>query len=771
MVEYNHPEDTLPYKYKVNDLVWGKVKSHPWWPGQIFDPSLASEAAVKIKKDDHFLVAYFGDNTFGWNEASSLKPYQMAFHQMEKQVGIEAFVRGVSSSLAEVSRRIELAVSCNCIDRKSLTEQLVDSAGIIDGTRLPDVDSSVILESFNVERLMEYVHEVAVYGSENVNRLELVLARAYLKSFDKFRGFPVAPEFGYGEEFGNDPDKFPEAEKSGTGKGKKKKDEEDENKQQSEATPKKRGRPKKDKHLQVNADDSDYDLQSGSERDNSSKKAKQVKVSGAEYNLSSESNSKPKKRGRPKKKTQAEIADDEYEPLAESNEIPKKRGRPKKKKQAEISDDEYDTMSESDEMPKKRGRPKLKKQAEISDDEYDPLSESDEMPKKRGRPKKKKHDEISDEEFESVSKSRSPSSKLKSPTKSDISTPRKRGRPKKSKGVGISDEEFDSQLKTQSTLSKSKTPTKSDTGKKRGRPRKDVAQAPTVPERLVEYPPCTDMLTELCLTAQNPQKSSSFTPTMQSLFTKYKDSLAPDTFKGKDLIEETGSATKSGRRVSIPKHIQDSYWTDVLVDTGSDKDEDPASTSGQKKKRGPYNKREKTSSKNSEADVSPAEEEPLASTDIIAESSDESGPTGLVLYFNKPDAIPVEKELNEIFGTYGLLREADTEIDKKLNRATVVFQRRADAEVAFSSAGKYSKFGPALLSYELNYSPGPPKVSPSDGDVVDNGDASTAEANNLVNNSEASTKDDTNLDVAPGEGKEEPAQVVAEADRPVEPSA
>ncbi|KAK9919260.1 hypothetical protein M0R45_027869 [Rubus argutus] len=25
--------------FQVSDLVWGKVRSHPWWPGQICDPS------------------------------------------------------------------------------------------------------------------------------------------------------------------------------------------------------------------------------------------------------------------------------------------------------------------------------------------------------------------------------------------------------------------------------------------------------------------------------------------------------------------------------------------------------------------------------------------------------------------------------------------------------------------------------------------------------------------------------------------------------------
>jgi hypothetical protein len=37
-------------RFQVADLVWGKVKSHPWWPGEIFDPTDASELGLKHQK-------------------------------------------------------------------------------------------------------------------------------------------------------------------------------------------------------------------------------------------------------------------------------------------------------------------------------------------------------------------------------------------------------------------------------------------------------------------------------------------------------------------------------------------------------------------------------------------------------------------------------------------------------------------------------------------------------------------------------------------------
>ncbi|GJZ41920.1 enhanced ethylene response protein 5, partial [Tanacetum coccineum] len=56
-----------------------QLKSHPWWPGQIFDPPDALEQAVKHHKKYCFLVAYFGDQTFDWNESVVLKPFRSYF--------------------------------------------------------------------------------------------------------------------------------------------------------------------------------------------------------------------------------------------------------------------------------------------------------------------------------------------------------------------------------------------------------------------------------------------------------------------------------------------------------------------------------------------------------------------------------------------------------------------------------------------------------------------------------------------------------------------
>ena len=94
-------------EFSVSDMVWGKVRSHPWWPGQIFDPSDSSEKAMKHYKKDCHLVAYFGDRTFAWNEESQLKPFRTHFSSIEKQSTSESFQNAVDCAVDEVTRRAE----------------------------------------------------------------------------------------------------------------------------------------------------------------------------------------------------------------------------------------------------------------------------------------------------------------------------------------------------------------------------------------------------------------------------------------------------------------------------------------------------------------------------------------------------------------------------------------------------------------------------------------------------------------------------------------
>ncbi|KAK8611107.1 hypothetical protein V6N13_131170 [Hibiscus sabdariffa] len=191
------PEDED--ELSVSDLVWGKVRSHPWWPGQIFDPSDASEKAVKYHKKDTYLVAYFGDRTFAWNEASVLKPFRPHFSQIEKQSNSESFQNAVDCALEEVSRRTELGFACSCIPQDvydRIKFQKVENAGIRQESSIRDVvDKSFSASSFEPDKLVDYMKALAESPAAGGDRLDLVIAKAQLLAFYRLKGYHQLPEF------------------------------------------------------------------------------------------------------------------------------------------------------------------------------------------------------------------------------------------------------------------------------------------------------------------------------------------------------------------------------------------------------------------------------------------------------------------------------------------------------------------------------------------------------------------------------------------------
>ncbi|XWS56474.1 hypothetical protein CRYUN_Cryun09bG0088500 [Craigia yunnanensis] len=186
-------------EFSVSDLVWGKVRSHPWWPGQIFDPSDASEKAVKYHKKDNFLVAYFGDRTFAWNEASLLKPFRSHFSQIEKQSNSESFQNAVNCALEEVSRRAELGLACPCILQdvyEKIKFQNVQNTGVRQESSIRDgVDISLSASSFEPGKLIDYMKALAEFPSGGGDRLDLVIAKAQLLAFYHLKGYHQLPEF------------------------------------------------------------------------------------------------------------------------------------------------------------------------------------------------------------------------------------------------------------------------------------------------------------------------------------------------------------------------------------------------------------------------------------------------------------------------------------------------------------------------------------------------------------------------------------------------
>ncbi|KAJ4795932.1 Tudor/PWWP/MBT superfamily protein [Rhynchospora pubera] len=179
-------------RFVISDLVWGKVKSHPWWPGQIIDPSDASKLAIDCQKKGTLLVAYFWDKTFAWCDESQLKPFFSNFSAFEKQVSSEVFSGAVKSALKEVSRRIDAGTMCSCLNERSIFKVYpqMENAGVKQGFDYYAVNRRDIASSLNPRGLVGYIRELAVDPTKGTtDKLLYVMSKYHTKAFRRWMAF------------------------------------------------------------------------------------------------------------------------------------------------------------------------------------------------------------------------------------------------------------------------------------------------------------------------------------------------------------------------------------------------------------------------------------------------------------------------------------------------------------------------------------------------------------------------------------------------------
>lgn len=196
------------YGFRASGLVWSKLKGHPWWPGEIFDTSDASELALKHqKKKGSHLVAYFGSNTFAWCDESQLKPFMSNYSQMANQSNSDAFISSVNLALEEISRRILSGMCCFCLPEAlsdNCMSYMVENSGLRDGVTCSKVTRSEILECFNAENFLSYLKSLALFPGQGGELLDLVIACSQLTSFFQSKGCHELASFGSGSELVDD---------------------------------------------------------------------------------------------------------------------------------------------------------------------------------------------------------------------------------------------------------------------------------------------------------------------------------------------------------------------------------------------------------------------------------------------------------------------------------------------------------------------------------------------------------------------------------------
>ncbi|KAF8749186.1 hypothetical protein HU200_012726 [Digitaria exilis] len=193
---YNCPfQHERSHDFAPPELVWGKVRSHPWWPGQVFDAADASEVALHHRKAGTPLVAYFWDRTFAWSDESTLLPFRANFTRLSTQSTMSSFASAVDAALQEVGRRVEAGLSCSCFGSHVATKQEVQNSGIRQGAYGAVVDASYMRGTFRGEAFLHYISALGKSPLAGADFLDLVTAKAQLRAFNRSRGPRDLPEF------------------------------------------------------------------------------------------------------------------------------------------------------------------------------------------------------------------------------------------------------------------------------------------------------------------------------------------------------------------------------------------------------------------------------------------------------------------------------------------------------------------------------------------------------------------------------------------------
>lgn len=210
---------------RFGDMVWGKVKSHPWWPGHIYSYDLTDDDEVlRGRREGLVLVAFFGDSSYGWFEPHELVPFEDHFAEKAAQGGSSrsSFAAAVAEAVDEVARRAALALLCPCRNPDAFRPNpgngrffLVDVPGFdTDADYHPD-QIQAARDRFVPRMALDFLLDAGVKQRDAAEAAARTVPGMELAGlFMAYRRTVFAPRDNtYAEAFGVDPGKALEAEK------------------------------------------------------------------------------------------------------------------------------------------------------------------------------------------------------------------------------------------------------------------------------------------------------------------------------------------------------------------------------------------------------------------------------------------------------------------------------------------------------------------------------------------------------------------------------
>lgn len=212
-------------------------------------------------------------------------------------------------------------------------------------------------------------------------------------------------------------------------------------------------------------------------------------------------------------------------------------------------------------------------------------------------------------------------------------------------------------------------------------------------------------VSQLQCAATDPVKENVVSDIAAGFFLDFRNSSATQQVTPEKVSSKRARLSNSnagGTEAFEFEEMGDTYWTDRVIHNGGEEETPPTEKGNYQvvpvelkpaqvqRTRRPYRRRQSQIRIPHSASKKPA--------DI-----DENAPAELIMNFSETDTIPPEKSLSKMFRHFGLIQESLTEVDREKHRARVVFKKGADAEVAYSSAGRFNIFGTKAVNYELRH--------------------------------------------------------------------
>ncbi|KAF5175122.1 Pwwp domain-containing protein [Thalictrum thalictroides] len=203
-------EKALSYGFEPGDMVWGKVKSHPWWPGHVFSEAFATPSVRRTKHEGHVLVAFFGDSSYGWFDPAELISFVPHYAEKSRQTSSRNFLRAVEEAMDETSRRAALGLTCRCRNPYNFRPTSVRSYFAVD---VPGYEPGAVYsvmqikkarERFQSTDTLQFVQQLALMPMDfDGKNVESIQNKARILSFRKaaFEEFDET----YAQAFGMQP--------------------------------------------------------------------------------------------------------------------------------------------------------------------------------------------------------------------------------------------------------------------------------------------------------------------------------------------------------------------------------------------------------------------------------------------------------------------------------------------------------------------------------------------------------------------------------------